>query len=109
MKKILVLSIAFLFIFSFSGCFKQTDLDNIAKDKTEYNMNLTFDEKEHSLSGEQVVRYVNNTLDVLKNVCFHIYPNCFSSGAVNKPVSELNKQKAYSNGFSEGYIEIKKV
>ena len=93
----------------FFGCFKSTELDTISKDKSIYSMNLNFDEKEHSLIGEQTVKFVNNTDKVLKNVCFHLYPNSFSSGAVNKPVSELNKEKAYINGFSEGYIEIKKV
>ena len=109
MKKYIIFISCFLISICLFGCFKTTDLEKIAKNKTSYNMNLTFDEKEHTLTGEQTVSFVNNTNQVLKNVCFHLYPNSFSSGAVNKPVSELNTLKAYPNGFSEGYIEIKKV
>ena len=93
----------------FFGCTAKSDLDKIGKDKTEYIMNLTYNNTEHTVSAEQTVRYVNNTGKVLTNVCFHLYPNFFSSGAVNKPVSSLDASKAYPNGFSEGYIQIKKL
>ena len=109
MKKILTIFLCFCFVFFYGGCASSSALDKIAKDKTTYNMNLTFNEREHSLTGEQIIRYTNNTTSVLNNLCLHLYPNSFSKGAVNKPVSELNMDRAYPEGFSDGYIEIKKV
>ncbi len=108
-KKIIVFLLIFSVFLSFSGCFKTTDLDKICKNKNQYNMVLTYNDVEHTLSAEQVIRYVNNTGSVLTNACFHLYANNFSDGAINKPVSASNVTKAYPNGFSEGHIEIKKV
>lgn len=108
-KKIIAFLLIISMFFCFCACFKTTDLDKICKNKNEYKLSLTYNETEHTLSGEQIVRYVNNTGKVLTNACFHLYANNFSKGAVNKPVSENNISKAYPNGFSEGHIEIKKV
>ena len=107
--KIIAILLIFSMFFSFCGCFKSTDLDKVCKNKSEYIMNLTYNDVEHTVSAEQTIRYVNNTGKVLTNACFHLYANNFSNEAVNKPVSLNNISKAYPNGFSEGHIEIKKV
>ena len=108
-KNFIIIFVLSSICLTFFGCFNKSDLELIAKDKSQYNMQLTYNDIEHTLSAEQTVRYVNNTGKVLTNLCFHLYPNFFSSGATNKPVSSLDIQKAYPNGFSEGNVTIKKV
>ena len=65
-KNIIVLIVIICSSFCFYGC-QKTDLENIAKNKTQYIMNLSYNHTEHTLSGEQTIRYVNNTSKVLTN------------------------------------------
>ncbi len=78
-------------------------------DLTHYQMHIVFDDDEKILNAEQVVSYVNNSNDTLKEIKFHLYPNAFREGGKAKVVSQANFDKAYPNGVSYGNIEIKDV
>ena len=84
-------------------------IDVVSSNLTNYNLEVSFDDDTKVLSGIEQVDYINNNSVPLKEVHFHLYPNAFRSDAKSKPVSSLNKDKAYSNGFSEGKIDIKSV
>ena len=89
----------------FCGCFATEFTKRYGTNITEYNLNLTLEDKK-TLSGNQTVNYKNTTSNILGEVYFHLYPNSFSDIAINKPVSKLYESKAYPNGFSSGKIEI---
>ena len=92
----------------FCGCLGTDFLTRYGTNITEYNLNLTLQDK-RTLLGTETVNYKNTTTNILGEVYFHLYPNSFSDVAINKPVSKLYESKAYPNGFSSGKIEIEDV
>lgn len=91
------------------GC-SYTGLYKYSKKINEYSLNITLNESEHTLVGEEKISYINNSEVVLTNVDFHLYPNAFKEqDSIEKPISEFNYNKAYPNGFDSGYIDIEEV
>ena len=93
----------------FSSCTNsESFIKTLAKNKTEYNLNVDINCNNKILDIKQSVKYINLTEQVaLKSIYFHIYPKAFSEGVINKPVSNLNENKAYPNGVNYG--EVTKV
>ena len=83
--------------------------DSRTKNLTNYSLSLQFDTSTKVLHGVEKVDYINSYDVPLSEVWFHLYPNAFRSNAKYKPVSSLTYDKAYSNGFSQGQIDIKSV
>ena len=74
-----------------------------------YQMEITFDNQNMTLSGKETVTYFNNSDNAFSSLYFHLYPNAFREGANVKVVSSNNFDKAYPNGISFGSIDIKNV
>jgi len=104
MKKFLCLIL--LSVILLAGCSSNLTIEKISKDLDTYKMTLEYNDEEKSLTAFQTLTYTNNTDTELNEIYFHLYPNNFSEGAVNKPVGVLSSQKAYPNGESYGKIEI---
>lgn len=102
------LSLLFVCLFALSGCGEKT-LQEISVNLSTYNLNVTFDESDNTLSGTENVNYKNNYETTLSCVKFHLYPNAFRQGATYSPVSLRNYDKAYPNGFSAGKIDVSSV
>lgn len=94
-----------LIVLIFTGCTSKTLSQNL----TDYNLNLTIDTENKTITGTQKVNYLNNTDVTLDNIQFHLYPNAFREGAKISPVSLTNEHKAYPNGKSYGKIDIQSV
>ncbi len=73
-----------------------------------YIMDIIFDDESKRLLCNQNIEYINNTKDTLEKIYFHIYPNAFSKKEFT-PFEEGEMDKAYPNGFNEGYIDIKNI
>lgn len=104
MKKffsILLISVIFL-----AGCTASFSLDSVSKNLNTYEMVIEYNDEDKTLNASQTLTYINKTETNLNEIYFHLYPNNFSEGAVNKPVGVLSSQKAYPNGESYGNIEI---
>jgi len=95
----------------FSSCLSSEDfITKLSKNKNEYNLTVDIDCENKTLDVKQKIEYINSTEDVaLNSVYFHIYPKAFGEGVLNKPVSNINENKAYPNGVSYGEINITKV
>ena len=104
MKKFLCLIL--LSVILLAGCSSNLTIEKISKDLDTYKMTLEYNDEEKSLTAFQTLTYTNNTDTELNEIYFHLYPNNFSEGAVNKPVGVLSSQKAYPNGESYGKIDI---
>jgi len=108
MKKIVSL---FLFVVSgifICGCDNnslQKEIKKVSKNLTNYIMYLEYNDN-HTLTGSQTIDYINSSDINFDNIYLHLYPNAFSKDSATPPVSSLNKEKAYPNGFSEGHITI---
>jgi len=98
MKKLcLILLICLVFPFCFSGCAKQSQIN-------QYLISVEFCEDEKKLNCKQTVIYVNNSENVLNEIPFFVYANAFSQG--QKPVSLAYEKKAYPNGVDYGNCEV---
>lgn len=112
-RKILFGSLALIAFLS--GCLvivflsSTNEVDKLAKKLTTYDITVEYNDIGKTLVCSQKVKYINNNDVVLNSLNFHLYPRAFSENAVNKPVSEFNFNKAYTNGFSEGNIKIENV
>ena len=107
-KKILAFFLIFIAIFCTTGCVFGNFVEKYKVNITEYIINLTLND-DHTIDGTQTVNYKNTTSNILNEVYFHLYPNCFSATAMNNPVSKLYEARAYPNGKSYGKIEIADV
>jgi len=104
MKKLfslILISVLFL-----AGCSISPTLDSVSKNLNTYKMIIEYNDEDKTLNASQTLTYTNNSNTELNEIYFHLYPNNFSEGAVNKPVGVLSSQKAFPNGESYGGIEI---
>ena len=101
-----ILSLIIFSVLFFAGCTSTLTIDKISKNLDTYKMNIEYNDEDKTLNATQNLTYTNNTETELGEIYFHLYPNNFSEGAVNKPVGVLSSQKAYPNGESYGKIEI---
>ena len=74
-----------------------------------YALTLCYDEKTNILSGQEEVKYFNNSENAFENLYFHLYPNAFRENAKAKVVSSAKEGEAYYAGDSYGHIEIHSV
>lgn len=93
----------------FSGCASklEKEIKKVSKNLTNYTIDINY--SDYSLTATQYIDYINSSDVCFDKLYMHLYPNNFSKGATNTPVSALNMKKAYPNGFSEGHITINKV
>ena len=47
----------------------------------DYKMNVNMDVKKYQYKGNQELVYTNNSLDTLRKVYYHLYPNAFQPGS----------------------------
>lgn len=76
--------------------------------KNQYTIDVIFDDESKRISCNQTTKYINNTDVELDKIYMHIYPNAFSKKDY-APFESLEMEKAYPNGFNEGYIDIKNI
>ena len=62
-------------LFCTSGLFAQTDY---FQQQTDYTIEATLDEQNHTLSGDYRLVYTNNAPDPLDTLYFHLWPNAYS-------------------------------
>ena len=105
-KKLFILMFIFLCPVMFFSCKKETPLG--IENLSEYNISVTLDDENYTLSCNQEVSVYNSSGTDLDKLKFHLYPKAFSLGVKNPAVSTLYTQRAYPNGVSYGDIEITK-
>ena len=80
-----------------------------SKNLSKYEIDLVYNDENHSLNGKERISYINNSEDELSFIEFNLYPNAYREDTKNLLVSKNSTKKAYPNGESFGYIEIKNV
>lgn len=74
----------------------------------EYNIYVDFKPEEKTLSCVQSIKYRSTVQKPLTHIYFHLYPNAFKYES--KPAFPMEEMdRAYPNGFSEGYIDIDNI
>jgi hypothetical protein len=84
------------------------DLQAASKGLSWYNIVVMFDPDEAELSCAQTVNYINNHNTAFDRLYFHLYPNAFRDEN-RVPFFADEKERAYPNGFSPGWIEIESI
>ena len=76
--------------------------------ESNYDIHVTLNDVEHSLSGFESVEYINNSPDTLGFLYFHLWPNAYS-GNKTELAKELvrrdGKSKLFDNPEIRGYID----
>lgn len=109
MKKILIVLISFMIVFSFSGCKKKDDLKSLSENLTNYEISLNVDVETKFVTAKQTVEYVNSTENILKHIKFHLYPQFFEEGATDNVVPSTKVNNAYPNGMSYANFNVDRL
>ncbi len=109
MKKFFVIIFSFVLIFSFSGCKKKDNVNNLSKNLTNYEISLDLNTETKTVIAKQSVDYINNTSNILKTIKFHLYPQFFEEGATEFIVSNTKVNNAYPNGMSYAEFNVDRV
>ena len=86
------------FITLFFFCTFQSFSQEYWQQEVNYNINVTLDDKTHSLYGNISIQYVNHSPDTLNEVYIHLWPNAYKDRTTG-----LAKQ-LYRNGDDELYF-----
>jgi hypothetical protein len=111
MKRILVnkLIVLFLLIFcTYSASFSQHfDSAQYWQQEVNYTIDVSLNDKEHSLQAFEKIEYINNSPDTLTFIWFHIWPNAYKTDktAFSDQLLENGNTKFYfSSKEQKGYI-----
>ena len=75
--------------------------------QTNYTIDVSLNDKEHTLDGFEKIEYINNSPDTLKFIWFHIWPNAYKNDktAFSDQLLENGNTKFYfSDKDQKGYI-----
>ena len=78
------------------------------KNRNEYTIDVIYDDETNRILCNETLDYINNTKTTLDKIYLHIYPNAFCEEKL-VPFEKNEMDRAYPNGFNEGYIDIKNV
>lgn len=78
------------------------------KNKNEYTIDVIYDDETNRILCNESLVYINNTKTTLDKIYLHIYPNAFCEKE-SAPFENSEMNRAYPNGFNEGYIDLKNV
>ena len=100
MKKTLLLFVTILHINGFA--------QNYFQQKVDYNINVTLDDKNHTLNGIVHIDYFNNSPDDLDFIWFHIWPNAYKNqytALAKQKIEDGNTTFHYADEKDRGYID----
>ena len=75
--------------------------------QTNYTIDVSLNDKEHTLDGFEKIEYINNSPDTLKFIWFHLWPNAYKNDktAFSDQLLENGNTKFYfSDKDQKGYI-----
>jgi hypothetical protein len=101
LKKRLIVpaSCCILFVSAYSQSYWQQEVN--------YTIDVTLNDKEHTLDGFEKIEYINNSPDTMKFIWFHLWPNAYKNDrtALTDQMLENGNTKFYfSSKEDKGYI-----
>ena len=97
----------FIFIFFLVPLIHGNDVQYFQQD-VRYEIEVTLDDKDHSLSGFEKIEYTNNSYDTLDFIWFHLWPNAYkndSTAFAKQQIRMNNMRFANSEIKDRGYID----
>jgi hypothetical protein len=101
LKKLFTLSAAFC-LFSVANCQL-----NYWQQQVNYTIDVSLNDKEHTLDGFERIEYINNSPDTLKFVWFHLWPNAYKNDKTafsDQSLENGSTRFYFSNKEGRGYI-----
>lgn len=95
----------FLFLLAFSS--QHTAFSQYWQQQVNYTIEVSLNDKEHTLDGFEKIEYINNSPDTLKFIWFHLWPNAYKNDktAFSDQLLENGSTKFYfSDKYQKGYI-----
>jgi hypothetical protein len=69
----------------------QSNAQHYFQQRVNYNIHVELDDKIHSLKGEETITYINNSLETLSELYFHLWPNAYRNDETNL-ANQLSKK-----------------
>ena len=95
---------AFFFLFNYMPSFAQ---GAYWQQQADYKMDVTFNEKDHSLDGYASINYSNHSPDTLYYIWFHLWPNAYKNDRTamsDQMLENGNSSFYFSDNEKRGYI-----
>jgi hypothetical protein len=72
-----------------------------------YNIDVSLNEKQHSLKGNLALEYINHSSDTLTYIWFHLWPNAYKNDqtALARQLAADKESKKKAKDRNEGYID----
>jgi hypothetical protein len=97
----------FILLLLIAAGFQHTSFSQYWQQQVNYVIDVSLNDKEHSLDGFERIEYINNSPDTLKFIWFHIWPNAYKNDktAFSDQLLENGNTKFYfSDKDKKGYI-----
>ncbi len=112
MKRILVkkLFAALLFFYCqlpIANCQSDSYRMNYWQQEVNYTIDVSLNDKDHTLNGFEKIEYINNSPDTLRFIWFHLWPNAYKNDKTAFTDQELengNTKFYFSDKEQKGYI-----
>lgn len=88
-------------------CQLTTAFSQYWQQQVNYNIDVSLNDKEHTLTGFEKIEYINNSPDTLRFIWFHLWPNAYKNDktAFSDQLLENGNTKFYFSGKDDkGYI-----
>lgn len=98
------LTFSFVLLFSIKSLYSQTDY---WQQQVNYNIDVSLNDKEHTLDGFASIEYINNSPDTLNFIWFHLWPNAYKNDKTafsDHLVENGNTNFYFSSKEEKGYI-----
>jgi Peptidase family M1 domain len=106
LNRLLIKSFYFL-LFTFYFSLSSLSQKPYTQQQVNFTIDVTLNDKEHTLSGFEKIEYINNSPDTLTFIWFHLWPNAYKNDktAFSDQLLENGNTKFYfSNKEQRGYI-----
>ena len=101
LKKLITLS-ATICLLSIANCQL-----NYWQQQVNYTIDISLNDKEHTLDGFEKIEYINNSPDTLRFIWFHLWPNAYKNDKTafsDQSLENGNTKFYFSNKEDRGYI-----
>ncbi len=84
-------------------------MEELSANLSTYSMQIELNTQEKRAEVKQTLNYINNSDAILRVLKFHVYPQFFKEGAVDKVVGPTKMNDAYPNGMSYASFDFSAV
>src|ERR1700730_8521036 len=107
MKRILVKKLIPVFLLFFHQLPSANCQPDYWQQEVNYTIDVSLNDKDHTLNGFEKIEYINNSPDTLKFIWFHIWPNAYKNDRTaftDQSLLNGDTRFYFSNKEERGYV-----